>query len=75
MGLAEHREQDDGKYVKKVSRERGDWARLFYFTSGDIYGIEGPFDSRAKPPPAKRSEKDYGDENGTLSEQREAREG
>jgi len=25
--------------------------------------IEGPFDSRAKAPPAKRSEKGYGDEN------------
>lgn len=32
-------------------------------------------DARAKAPPAKRSEKDYGDENGTLSEQREASEG
>jgi len=25
-----------------------------------------PFDSHAKAPPAKRSEKDYGDENGLL---------
>jgi len=30
--------------------------------------IEGPFDSRAKAPLAKRREKGHGDENGRLSD-------